>query len=195
MHSYTVDGLPTLKIQTLKQDSIQEQHRRAQTLPASFHNRIGTGHKSENTNLTAPNVNYAQVSLEEEHVDEITSKIPSNMTFKPVLIWKPRRKKSSPSRSSSESKNTKLGSEQPTAEANHVDNTKKTCVSHVDTTKKTCIDTLTTAECKPTSNEPRKLSMTVCKTNLTDTILPNKEAQQAKVRVYFGIENPRKYKP
>ena len=164
VHSYTVDGLPTLKIQTLNEDSLQG-HKRSQTLPI-FIQRLGSGRKSSHPEFTAPKVNYTQVSLEEDHDDEKSPTVPNEMTFKPVLIWKPRRKKSSrKSRPLPDGDGSaKFGTRQISAAEN----------SDVDPAQ---------------GKSPSDTRKTLCKTNLTDTLLPYKEAQQAKVgEIYFGAE-------
>lgn len=91
--SYTVDGLPTLKIQTLAQDGIRE-HRRSKTSPMFLRRKIARHKRSNIQSLVVPKINYVQILLEEEeeeakclsqtHNDDF-----SDFSFKPVLIWKP----------------------------------------------------------------------------------------------------------
>lgn len=91
-HSYTVDGLPTLKVQTLTQEGISER-RRYDTSPVPLE-RLRSQHTREAKQpltkqpLTLPRINYAQIMLEEEgdgYSDEIV--------VKRVLIWRPGQRK------------------------------------------------------------------------------------------------------
>jgi hypothetical protein len=81
-----VDGLPTLKVQTLTEEGISE-HRRCKTSPDLLniqHMREARAPKP----LTLPKINYAQILLEEE--DNVCS---DDVVVKRVLIWKPGLKK------------------------------------------------------------------------------------------------------
>ena len=90
MHSHTVDGLPTLKIQTLNQDSLgNDRLSTSLPTPTRTHLQRRCGHKRPGGNLEGiRQVNYTQISLEDDEyypVDDM-----DGITFKPVLIWRPR---------------------------------------------------------------------------------------------------------
>lgn len=86
-----MDGLPTLKVQTLTQDGINE-HRRSSTSPILVEpGKLQSHHqctKEATQPLTLPRINYAQILLEEEE-DECSDEI----VVKRVLIWRPGQKK------------------------------------------------------------------------------------------------------
>lgn len=91
MHSYTVDGLPTLKIQTLTQDNISE-HKRCNTLPVSLQETSPRPLHIREIDQAFPKVNYAQIRLED---DEVSNDECTDIIVKPVLIWRPGRRKQS----------------------------------------------------------------------------------------------------
>lgn len=170
MHSYTVDGLPTLKIQTLNQSSIYE-HRRANTLPTPLRN-IRRKHRRTiiSQALIAPKVNYAQMSLEEEDAPHLHTDL-DEISFKPVLIWKPSMQKKSPPN------NRRIVASKHTEPSNTLamDATLSVSIPGVPSKRD---------EIPPTPCEGRRSSMPVFKTNLTDTLPPCKKGQGKKVCTY-----------
>lgn len=81
IHSHTVDGLPTLKVQTLTQEGISDNTRtRSNTSPAPLQCS-----KLASNPLTLPKVTYAQILLEEGD-DGYTE---DEIVLKRVLIWRP----------------------------------------------------------------------------------------------------------
>ena len=86
-----MDGLPTLKVQTLTQD-IAVEHRRCHTSPVPLEpGKLQPQHrhmKEAKQPLTLPRINYAQILLEEEE-DEYSDEI----VLKRVLIWRPGQRK------------------------------------------------------------------------------------------------------
>lgn len=92
--SYTADGLPILNIQTLNQDHICE-HKRNRTSPLTFQHN----YKPKKHSLLRPEIRYVEMALEKDEEPQIYDNQCMDVTFKPVLIWKPGYKTSqSPSR-------------------------------------------------------------------------------------------------
>lgn len=163
IHSYTVDGLPTLKIQTLNQNDIGA-HRRSVTLPTPLHlHRIRHGRtRPSNPPLGTKRVNYTEISLEEQYfqTDDL-----SGLTFKPVLVWKPRQKQSPLDGSPPGIRSKAVQSPDQSFHLVAADS-----VDAVGTGAPSCSQKM------PTSREGARNSMTLFKTNLTDTLPPFRES-------------------
>lgn len=88
-----MDGLPTLKVQTLTQEGIKD-HRRSNTTPVPLLSIHPQHTREANRPLTLPKVNYAQILLEED--DDEYSEAQDEIVVKRVLIWRPGRRKHPP---------------------------------------------------------------------------------------------------
>lgn len=151
IHSKTVDGLPTLKVQTLLNDGICE-HRRSNTHPVP----VRTGSRHIMRENRASKVNYAQMLLEEEYYEP-----QDDVTYKPVLVWKPYPQKSSPLRGDA-------------------------CTQHIQASdtlpgQSTGAGNADASKCNNAVYEEAKQSLTVFKTDLTNMLPPCSRGQKNKV--------------
>lgn len=89
VRSYTVDGLPTLKVQTLTQQGINEHNvrTRSSTSPVPLQTIHSQHAKTANQPLILPKVTYAQILLEEEDYECFEAQ--DEIVLKRVLIWRP----------------------------------------------------------------------------------------------------------
>ena len=127
--------------------------------------------------LNIQSVNYAQISLEE--ADEWKSNDYSHLNdliFKPVLIWKPRQHRGSPPPPLSGSRGAGVRAKRASRSQLAAAGTEERA-----------------EECEKVSNSHegmRRSSLTLCKTNLTDTLPPLKEdsgGTKAKVCVCVSL--------
>ena len=87
-----MDGLPTLKIQTLTQGLAE--HKRLTPLPAPLQREpLRHIREQQDQALNLPKVNYAQVQLQEEDGDDESPDEFAEVTVRPVLIWRPGRRR------------------------------------------------------------------------------------------------------
>ena len=156
-----MDGLPTLKVQTLLHDGICE-HKRCSThpIPTKFC-RTSSRHIRESRKRGLSKVNYAQMLLEEAADEHYESQ--NDVTFKPVLVWKPHQK-SSPPRGD-------------------------VCRQHVQPSDTFSGQSTVgvNADASKYNNdvyEEAKQSLTVFKTDLTDMLPPRRKGQKNKVNTY-----------
>ena len=183
--SYTVDGLPTLKVQIFNNDSIHEQ-KPPKTLPRTLHRK---NPKSKYHNSTEPKIRYAEMKLEDEGEQDLYSSCDhsgrddAEFTFSPLLIWKPGcsinpKLKSFISKATPKSQI--IFPEIPQRTQNFVSETG--LVSSIPVRKSDNSVNSTPLHVAVTGNRSPLL---VRKTNLTDMLPPHKENQRNRVCSHF----------
>lgn len=86
--SHTTDGLPTLKVQTFSEDSIKL----LPPIPAKVSQLPPpeSAKSKKHSSMIKPKINYAEMSLEkDEESFDSSCNSRSDITYRPVLIWKP----------------------------------------------------------------------------------------------------------
>lgn len=178
--SYTEDGLPTLKVKTLGCDNMHE-HRRLNTFPQSIAIPSLTGsvrRKRVQSHLLAPSrpeIHHVQMLLEDDDNFIIINK-PMEVTYTPVLLWKPGRQKQHSQRALKPPGGTiftldKLPREYYLSKARILSRaTVLTPISHPESRR----SVETPARCVGGEGRGRRNSLVVCRTDLTNVLPPTK---------------------
>ena len=175
-----MDGLPTLKIQTLHGDNEVCELKEPRIVPLPSHRR-GQRHniQSKPHSVQPPEVKYVQVSLEEDDDSiEESGDWCTDLKFTPVLIWKPGQKQHQAlplTRRQQASKSSISNIPRPV--------TKEETPSRSGSGKNAKTTSHTEQERTFTLTESTKTQLFVRKTNLTDMLPPLSNHPRQKVRL------------
>lgn len=188
-NSYTADGLPTLKVNTLGCDGIHE-HKCPKTYPHTLvlPSLAGAAKaKQVQSPFRAPEIHHVQFLLEDDD-DDYSSLVnkPMEVTYTPVLLWKPGRQKRHSQQIAKSTATSltldKVPREHYLSEARSLSRKPTPApASYPEFCRSPATPTLHT---RVGEAQGRRSPLVVCRTDLTNALPPSKASLQSRVRTF-----------